>query len=136
MPIANVRSRERVARNFIKTYGRARFRRLIEALARAESGQVVADEFANLAPMGGYSNRVVIVSNSSEAGWSREKHIRLYFRTRGDRQYGFVDLAINVGETYPQFRVIAKSRVNPSGSPVLEREQSLDLNKDSWQYKF
>ena len=98
--------------------------------------QVAADEFANLAPMGGYSNRVVIVSNSSEAGWSREKHVRLYFRTRGDRQYGFVDLAINVGETYPQFRVIAKSRVNPSGSPVLEREQSLDLNKDSWQYKF
>lgn len=45
MPIANVRSRERVARNFIKTYGRARFRRLLEALALAESGQVVADEF-------------------------------------------------------------------------------------------
>ena len=45
MPIANARSRERVARNFIKTYGRARFRRLLEALARAESGQVVADEF-------------------------------------------------------------------------------------------
>jgi hypothetical protein len=45
MPIANARSRERVARNFIKTYGRARFRRLLEALARAESGQLVADEF-------------------------------------------------------------------------------------------
>jgi hypothetical protein len=45
MPIANIRSRERVARNFIKTYGRARFRRLLEALGRAESGQVVAEEF-------------------------------------------------------------------------------------------
>ena len=45
MPIANIRSRERVARNFIKTYGRARFRRLLEALAHAESGQTVADEF-------------------------------------------------------------------------------------------
>jgi hypothetical protein len=45
MPIANARSRERVARNFIKTYGRARFRRLLEALANAESGQAVADEF-------------------------------------------------------------------------------------------
>lgn len=45
MPIANARSRERVARNFIKTYGRAKFRRLLEALARAESGQAVADEF-------------------------------------------------------------------------------------------
>lgn len=45
MPIATVRSRERVARNFIKTYGRARFRRLLEALANAESGQAVADEF-------------------------------------------------------------------------------------------
>lgn len=45
MPIANARSRERVARNFIKTYGRARFRRLLEALARSESGQAVADEF-------------------------------------------------------------------------------------------
>ena len=45
MPIANIRSRERVARNFIKTYGRARFRRLLDALARAESGQAVAEEF-------------------------------------------------------------------------------------------
>lgn len=45
MPIANNRSRERVARNFMKTYGRARFRRLLEALAQSESGQVVADEF-------------------------------------------------------------------------------------------
>lgn len=39
------RSRERVARNFIRTYGRARFRRLIEALGSSESGQVVAEEF-------------------------------------------------------------------------------------------
>ena len=45
MPIANARSRERVARNFIKTYGRAKFRRLLESLARSESGQLVADEF-------------------------------------------------------------------------------------------
>lgn len=45
MPIATSRSRERVARNFIKTYGRAKFRRLLEALANSESGQIVADEF-------------------------------------------------------------------------------------------
>lgn len=45
VPNSPSRSRERVARNFIKTYGRARFRRLLEALARSESGQVVAEEF-------------------------------------------------------------------------------------------
>ncbi|MBM4391613.1 MAG: hypothetical protein FJ090_10870 [Deltaproteobacteria bacterium] len=45
MPIATVRSRERVARNFIKSYGRTKFRRLLEALANAESGQTLADEF-------------------------------------------------------------------------------------------
>jgi ABC-type siderophore export system fused ATPase/permease subunit len=45
MPIATSRSRERVARNFIKAYGRAKFRRLLEALANSESGQIVADEF-------------------------------------------------------------------------------------------
>ena len=39
------KSRERVARNFIKTYGRSRFRRLLQALAATESGQVIADEF-------------------------------------------------------------------------------------------
>lgn len=39
------RSRERVARNFIKTYGRSRFRRLLEAMSTAESGQAVAEEF-------------------------------------------------------------------------------------------
>ncbi len=45
MPIASTRSRERVARNFVKSYGRTRFRRLLEALANAESGQALADEF-------------------------------------------------------------------------------------------
>jgi hypothetical protein len=39
------KSRERVARNFIKTYGRSRLRRLVEALAAAESGQAIAEEF-------------------------------------------------------------------------------------------
>ena len=46
MPIASARSRERVARNFVKSYGRTRFRRLLEALARSESGQILADEFS------------------------------------------------------------------------------------------
>lgn len=46
MPIASARSRERVARNFVKSYGRTRFRRLLEALARSESGQTLADEFS------------------------------------------------------------------------------------------
>lgn len=46
MPIASARSRERVARNFIKSYGRTRFRHLLEALARSESGQALADEFS------------------------------------------------------------------------------------------
>jgi len=45
MPIATARSRERVARNFIKSYGRTKFRRLLEALGTAESGQTLADEF-------------------------------------------------------------------------------------------
>lgn len=39
------KTRQRVARNFIRTYGRTRFRRLLEALAGAESGQAIADEF-------------------------------------------------------------------------------------------
>lgn len=43
MPNSPSRSRERVARNFIKTYGRARFRRLLEALACSESGQAVEE---------------------------------------------------------------------------------------------
>ena len=42
-PSAN--SRERVARNFIKSYGRSKFRRLLQALGEGESGQVIADEF-------------------------------------------------------------------------------------------
>jgi hypothetical protein len=45
MAVAASRSRERVARNFVKTYGRTKFRRLLEALAIGESGQVIADEF-------------------------------------------------------------------------------------------
>jgi hypothetical protein len=45
MTTTAARSRERVARNFIKAYGRTRFRRLIEALAAGESGQAIANEF-------------------------------------------------------------------------------------------
>lgn len=45
MSDTSTRSRERVARNFIRTYGRTKFRRLVEALAHGESGQLVADEF-------------------------------------------------------------------------------------------
>ena len=45
MSVASPKSRERVARNFIKSYGRTRFRRLLEALASGESGQAIANEF-------------------------------------------------------------------------------------------
>jgi len=45
MAASITKSRERVARNFIKTYGKSRLRRLLEALAAAESGQAIADEF-------------------------------------------------------------------------------------------
>lgn len=42
---AQIRKREKVARNFIKTYGRGKFRRLISLIAEGESGQVIANEF-------------------------------------------------------------------------------------------
>ena len=45
MATSNAKSRERVARNFIKSYGRSKFRRLLQALGEGESGQVIADEF-------------------------------------------------------------------------------------------
>ena len=45
MSTSSAKTRQRVARNFIRTYGRTRFRRLLEALAAGESGQVIADEF-------------------------------------------------------------------------------------------
>jgi ABC-type polar amino acid transport system ATPase subunit len=45
MTVVSAKSRERVARNFIKSYGRTRFRRLIEALEAGESGQTIANEF-------------------------------------------------------------------------------------------
>ena len=38
-------TRMRVARNFIKTYGRVRFHRLLTLLAQGISGQKIADEF-------------------------------------------------------------------------------------------
>jgi len=38
-------TRQRVARNFIRTYGRSQFRRLIVLLSRNESGQDIANEF-------------------------------------------------------------------------------------------
>ncbi len=45
MSTPSAKSRERVARNFIRTYGRQRFQRLLEALAANESGQAIAEEF-------------------------------------------------------------------------------------------
>jgi hypothetical protein len=43
--MASARSRERVARNFVKRYGAERFRELLQLLANGESGQVVATTF-------------------------------------------------------------------------------------------
>ena len=43
--MASTKSRERVARNFVRRYGAERFRRLINALSAGESGQSIADEF-------------------------------------------------------------------------------------------
>ena len=40
------KGRERVARNFIRNYGRSLFKDLIEGFARGESGQTLADEFS------------------------------------------------------------------------------------------
>jgi len=43
--MASTKSRERVARNFVKRYGAKRLRRLLDALGHGESGQAIADEF-------------------------------------------------------------------------------------------
>lgn len=43
--MATARSRERVARNFVKRYGAERFQELLGLLASGESGQVVAAAF-------------------------------------------------------------------------------------------
>lgn len=45
MATTPAKTRQRVARNFIRTYGRTRFRRLLESLAAGQSGQAIADEF-------------------------------------------------------------------------------------------
>ena len=37
--------RKRIARNFIRSYGKKRFKRLLDALSSGESGQVIANEF-------------------------------------------------------------------------------------------
>ena len=43
--MTRTRSRERVARNFVRRYGRARLEALLVALASGESGQAIAAEF-------------------------------------------------------------------------------------------
>ena len=43
--MASARSRERVARNFVKRYGRDAFRALLQQLANGESGQAIAETF-------------------------------------------------------------------------------------------
>ena len=41
----SAKTRKRVARNFVRSYGRQQLRRLVVLLSRNESGQVIADEF-------------------------------------------------------------------------------------------
>ncbi len=43
--MAGARSRERIAKNFVKRYGADGLRRLLIALANGESGQQIADDF-------------------------------------------------------------------------------------------
>ena len=42
-PEPDVNRSRRIARNFVRTYGRAQFVRMIDMLERQESGQAVAD---------------------------------------------------------------------------------------------
>jgi len=42
---SNEARRARVTRNFIKKYGRAKFRKLINALSSGESGQSIANDY-------------------------------------------------------------------------------------------
>ncbi len=44
--MASARSREKVARNFVKRYGRQALRDLLVALANGESGQTIAEGFS------------------------------------------------------------------------------------------
>ena len=44
--MASARSREKVARNFVKRYGRKALRDLLVALANGESGQSIAETFS------------------------------------------------------------------------------------------
>jgi hypothetical protein len=43
--MASTRSRERVARNFVRRYGRERLRELLGLLSSGESGQAIAEAF-------------------------------------------------------------------------------------------
>ena len=43
--MSDQRRRERVAMNFVRRYGHTRFKELIEALERGDSGQVIAESF-------------------------------------------------------------------------------------------
>lgn len=44
--MSTAKSRQRVARNFIKRYGANQLERLLQALANGESGQEIAQEFS------------------------------------------------------------------------------------------
>ena len=43
--MANARSRERIAKNFVQRYGRGRLKELLEALGQGQSGQAIAQSF-------------------------------------------------------------------------------------------
>lgn len=43
--MSSARTRERVAQNFVKRYGRERFRELLDALGSGRSGQEIAEGF-------------------------------------------------------------------------------------------
>ena len=42
---AKQKRRKRIARNFIRSYGKTRFKNLLESLGNGESGQVIANDF-------------------------------------------------------------------------------------------
>jgi hypothetical protein len=44
--MASARSREQIAKNFVRRYGQQRLRELLDALGSGESGQAIADAFA------------------------------------------------------------------------------------------
>ncbi len=112
--------------------GRRRFDWAVEVEA-VDGGLIeypYTEEFPFLAPESGYEPVFRMAMKADSSGWSDNVSKRFYFRTRGGKHYGRMELRVSpFPENAPPTVTLVEYYLNPAGSRNLEFSPDLEVSQ-------